>query len=186
MDPFRLVPIQPYDWPQDKVQIPPGQSIMPAVDPLNKYFSRREGFAYSGEITVNVSQTGQFVIATDADADFWCNAITLSLNGVSIQGASANPKFQVTDLRTGEDMFFPFARLLQFAMVNNNEDTGPNVGIYPPVQSVWGTFIQPFCFTRNGGIQVSLDTNFPTPGLSLTVPYSFTFLGWKEYRYASK
>lgn len=167
-------PLQPYDWPQDTLRIPNGQGLMPRVAFTNGYLARREFAIYSApELTITPRQPSRVIIPIEADADFWCSQIVCAARIPVTYANSGLPasRMLITDIRTGYQIGYPEIRVNQFPAFN--------------FAGVPDDFIQPYCFTRNGGIELVIDHDFgliSTAGLRLFV----SFIGWKEYVYASQ
>jgi hypothetical protein len=156
--------------------------------------------------------TQTVTLLTDQDGDFWCDQIAVqSFQYVNaLQGGLITPSayMGVKDIRTGRDLFYsngvnvnvnptPFstpqipANTMPIAMFRKSPDLGSlgpmNYDGTNPLPQEFrdtGTLIQPFCFTRQGGIQVSLTNPYPIPA-NIRYEISVMFSGWKEYANAS-
>lgn len=166
--------IAPYEWPQDKAQIPAGMGIMPRVELTNQYMVKQEGYVYSGSI-LNVTYgaaASVLIIPTEPDGDFWCDTVSLQLfEAGTTNVVETSPQIQIEDIRTNWQMFTPYGRTLLFA-----DD-------YETTNHYSGEFIQNVVFTRHGGIKVTLTNDCYN---SAALDAYFIFSGWKEYQYASR
>lgn len=180
-----MAQIKPWNWPQNKLVIPPGVGSMPQVTAENMHVER-EGFVYSTYfLNVGFGQTVSTVIPTTPDGDFWCSSILIQ-NFVSFGGPQARPdlRVKVQDLRTGRQMFKPYipASALQ---TRPDGELGLSASTFSPYGG-YSTFVQPFPFTRNGGIKLEIE-NAALANIGPNTPNIFVgFIGWKEYQYASK
>lgn len=178
--------LKPYEWPQDKVKIPNGQGLMPRIETMNGNVTKKEGAWYTGEFTVPAFTNFRtdFVIPIEPDGDFWCNNI-LSFSMVDDGIVQPAFKINIIDIRTGFDLTYPWARLAFFK-------TQPNVmgaageAPYPVGGGAFrstSSMLQPYCFTRNGGIRVVIDSDGQVPE---EIYNQISFIGWKEYQFASR
>jgi hypothetical protein len=183
-------PLKPYEWPQDKVKIPNGQGLMPRVDERNAFVTKREAAFFTAEDTYAGATAikREYILETPPDGDFWCNGIrSISINTVT--GVYTNVpawKVNIFDIRTGDDLTFPFVRFGFFKTVNLAGIADANKPLPQgsgPLKST-STLIQPYCFTRNGGIRVVVDTT--DAQLAQQQNWQLCFIGWKEYQYASR
>lgn len=175
----KYLPISPYTWPQDTLRIPNGQGLMPRIDFENGYNVRAEGAVYTTPVpftfapgTVSLQQ----ILPIEADADFWVSEIAVFSVGAGV--ANLGPRLRIIDIRTGYNICNPYVRL---GLFNYNALAGAETGVSgAPFRS---TLIQPYSFTRNGGIRMLMDVDF-----TITAPQDFylSFIGWKEYTYASQ
>lgn len=151
-------------------------------------------------------------IATPQDGDFWCDQICavswLALPGGGVvrntQGFVAS-MVTMKDIRTARHLvyspsfntfsnqgqLFPAnsipLNLLRKLPQSGTEDGADYDGTTPPPSGfrTTATLIQPYCFTRQGGIEVSLTTLYAMPaGTSADITIAFS--GWKEYANASR
>jgi hypothetical protein len=184
-------PLKPYDWPQDKSKVPNGQGLMPRVDERNSFVSKREGCFYTqGDTFAGATAIRrEYIIPTEPDGDFWCNGISaIAVNQVSLDFDQVPGwKVQIEDLRTGWNLTFPFVRFgffQAFPASGVADANRPIPGSGSSPFKATSTLIQPFCFTRNGGIKLSIDTT----GVELVdaQAWQICFSGWKEYQYASR
>lgn len=183
-----------YQWPQDTLAVPNGGGSMPPIETANRDVDRRQSFTLVGEVNYPgaspINTIRNLSLPTDADGDFWVNQIYLS--GVSAKaGGLVNdiPPGTVTftDVRTGKSMMWPEACPLDFFRgAMQSEESGFNVGEtpFPNGFRSTGTLIQPWCFTRNGGIQIQFVCGPIDPTDNFTL--SIGFAGWKEYAHASQ
>lgn len=193
----RFAPIlKPYSWPQDALAIPGGIGAMPPVSRANREIARAEYAAFAANFTVPNNQAAgaiqSAIIPTDQDGDFWCDqiaAVSWVTIGVAQQlVAMVVANMSVVDARTGRSLFYPDSvpidlfRKFSLYTPFNYSGREPN----PSGFRQTGTLMQPFCFTRQGAIQLSLAfpiaTTAPTGSYDLTVMFS----GWKEYAHASQ
>lgn len=185
------------DWPQDTLDIPSGQGVMPPINSGNRDVSRRESFTYTGEIVIPVSTPANSVfnlnIPTDQDGDFWCNQIYCQGHEVVAGVASLTipvGRVHIGDIRTGQYLTYPAPGVsLGFFVGGNTDDDDPafpvNSATFPSGFRATGTLIQPFCFTRQGGITITYTQLSATAANELNTIY-FSFGGWKEYVYAAR
>jgi len=180
MSKFR--PLSPYKWPQDGLRIPNGQGLMPRIDFENGYNTGREGAIYTSPMAsfpLVANTAVEFVIPIEADADFWCSEINVHYHLSNDSSSVPSPalKMRIIDVRTAFNLTYPHVRAGMFGDQRGVGSDMPLRGI--PCRS---TLIQPYCFTRNGGIQLRLEADF-LPALAFDAWVSF--IGWKEYTYAS-
>jgi hypothetical protein len=177
-------PLTPYEWPQDKVRIPNGQGLMPRVDVQNGNVVKKEGAWYTAQwnFAAGSDQRTEQVVPIEPDGDFWCTHIVGS--SYVAAGPIFTPyKVSIIDIRTGHNLTYPFARMGMF----KNQSYAGLAGVVPfPVNSRFrptASLIQPFCFTRNGGIRVIVETDGSPAEATFN---QLSFIGWKEYQYASR
>lgn len=191
------VKLDPYNWPQDTLAIPAGQGRMPPLNKGNVELSRRESFTATTRIDIPANQPAgtifRAVIPTDQDGDFWCNQIYVE--GQEVNAGVAREELplgrvMIRDIRTGWALTYPTpgvslrllaARVALFELVSIDLQQVTFPAGYRPT----GTLIQPFCFTRDGGIEIIYTTDGAGEPLH-TYELSFSFAGWKEYVYASR
>ncbi len=166
-----VTPIQPWDWPQDKVQIPAGHGMMPDVELQNQFMVRQEGFVYSTvfEAVTFGSVAQSITIPTDPDGDFWCDSIMLVHFDSAGVVVNTGLKMQIEDVRTARQLFMPHGRTSMFTK--------------PVGRSLSGQLMQPYPFTRNGGIKIILENDVYSDD---PIDVHLSFIGWKEYQYASR
>lgn len=176
----RYKPLKPYQWPQDTLRIPNGQGLMPRIDFENGYNVRAEGAVYTTPAPITIGpgfSHNETIIPIEADADFWVSEIAGFTTG-NLGAANPALKLRLSDLRTGYSFMNPHVRL---SMFNFNNMAALETGVSGAVTH--STLIQPICFTRNGGIRILLDADFTT---AVTRNLYLSFIGWKEYTYASQ
>lgn len=157
------------------------------------------------------------IIATDQAADFWVDQVASITWQFDTQNNrffenNLDGAVRVRDLRTGIDLGYTGAQQpsnwdgsaigltwLPNAIPLHLFRKFPNAGIEGqllwqgtnPIPSGWrdtGTLIQPFCITRQGGLEVTVQSL----ALGTTGPVNYsrqvtlTFSGWKEYANASR
>lgn len=183
-------------WPQDQLQIPAaGARFMPPVERGNIDLARQESFTMSTTFNFTNVAAGQVltnVIPTDQDGDFWCDQIAcVGWSNLLAQSQDPPPCLvDIRDVRTGRSLTWPVANvpIKPFVTLQLFQgDTGVSVGNSPPPEGFRATSIlqQPVCFTRQGGIQVSITFLYQlVAGTIWTVDWAFN--GWKEYTYASQ
>lgn len=188
--------LTPNTWPQDTLQIPNANGrFMPPLDRANFDVARQEAFAFATTFTIpGLSAAGaRFtnVIPTDQDGDFWCDQIFAI--GWNSANSSSEPPVPATvfidDLRTGRALTYPDGAPSSF--FGNRANFSPGIALtggrpLPNGPRSTATLAQPFCFTRQGGIRVSLQLVFATLNVPVTRTVDFVFAGWKEYTYASR
>lgn len=185
---LRIVPLIPYEWPQDKLEQPWGRGEMPRINAFNAAVTKREGFSipvrFDG-VTWGTTQT--VIVPTEQSADFWCtDIITINPfnNATGLPtGAHNNPYLTIKDLRTDIRLCDAPVAWQYFSQPNVVAAGLVPVGNSAAVQ-VRNPF-EPFCFTRDGGISVTLMSQ---AAAAAAVNYSFlmVFVGWKEYANAAK
>jgi hypothetical protein len=212
--PGRWAPFTPIQWPQDVLQAPQAGTgmQMPHVSTANAERSRQESFTYSTTFNLPTSSPGSpitLIIPTDSDGDFWCDQIySVGWGGNLIgpnftqSGFPLSGTFEISDLRTSRSLTYPtvavgatgnpsfiigaptyfFATLVLFS-----DDVGfdPGGSPYPDGFRSTSTLAEPVCFTRSGGISVTLwpiGAWGPNTGPNLV---DIAFGGWKEYENAS-
>lgn len=177
----RYGPLKPYtDWPQDNLRIPNGQGLMPRVDFENGYNTRREGAVYTDPLPysfpIGTGTKFDRILPIEADADFWMTEIVIYSNQ-----ASLNPpgfKLNISDIRTGYSLMRPHVRTNIFDF---RDLLAVNTGVGSAVAH--SSIIQPYCFTRNGGIRIVIENDLNLAG---AVDMYISFIGWKEYVYAAQ
>ena len=164
-------PIKSWDWPQDKVQIPAGHGLMPDVELQNQFLVRQEGFVYSTVFEGLTYGAGakSITIPTEPDGDFWCDSLMLVHYNAGGEVVDTGLKMQIEDVRTARQMFVPFGRTSLFTK--------------PSGRSLTGQLMQPHPFTRNGGIKIVIENDVYSAD---TLDVYISFVGWKEYQYASR
>lgn len=177
---------------------------MPPVEIGNVQVSRQESFTLSTSTRITwddqnaaqASAISRLSLPTDQDGDFWCNQIYVTAFDFSgVVNANVTPPtmlMQITDARTGRQLGYPTGVPLYFLQdFTDFQDKSAAAYSDSPLPSGFrstSTLIQPFCFTRQGAVQLEL-TALGTgagglgSGVDLTVDISFG--GWKEYAYAS-
>jgi hypothetical protein len=169
------LPVKPITWPQDEMAAPNGFGGMSEIEFNNQNNIRQEGFVY-GLTSSNVANNsiGTFSVPIAADADFWCTQILFQVSGAG--AASTSPKVTITDVRTGYSLTYPYARFHNFQNLGSfNTARVPRTGRLP------STLFKPHCFTRNGGIQVTIENKS-----GATATYFLGFIGWKEFANVSR
>lgn len=217
-----FVKLKALKWPQDNLTVPRGLGSMPPIEYGNRAVVGAEFFALSADFsmphTLAALTTQTQILPTPQDGDFWCDQISVVSWLTSFAGQARNlvqyPDAMVTikDVRTAKPLIFS-------PLFNTPSNQGflipknslpitffrkfPPSGIdgdltYSGSQPVpngfrdVGTMIQPFLFTRQGGIEVTMTNNNVPPGGGAGPPptlfdYTVTicFGGWKEYANAS-
>lgn len=167
-------PFKSIAWPQDKLRVPSGDGLMPPLDLQNQRLVKREAWFIAGtigDIAHGADKTVSFDVGDDGD--FW-------LTGIGVQGylpattAFNNDiwsKLSITDLRSGYGVLYPSVRAAMFGV----EQAGEEVAI-----------IQPYCFTRTGGVQVTWSIDAVTANARASHRLYIVLYGWKEYQNAAK
>jgi len=208
-----FIPIKPDRWPQDELRIPDGMGGMPPVERGNRTVVGSEFFALSARFqfaTATPAQTfRREILSTPQDGDFWCDQIAV----VSWEEEVGEPQdaqrflqsmVTIRDVRTGKSLIFNRglaegfgAGLIPTDSVPVNlfrtlPQSGTEVGTdydgtvpAPAGFRSKGSLIQPFCFTRQGGIEVTMTTLATVPA-NIAFDVNIGFLGWKEYANASR
>lgn len=180
--------LTPYDWPQDELEIPPGLGVMTQVEGNNSRVVRREGRTFSqsfdypaGSVPFNATK----VIPTDQDGDFWCQNIYMAAFENSLGVLQQRPllpywSFLIRDVRTGNPLSVGGGIPASFLSVNQDF-----AGVPPPGGTrLTSTLAQPFCFTRNGGIEITIIDPVGYPAFDTWCQLAFG--GWTEYAHASE
>lgn len=197
------------NWPQDINNVPSGGSGMPPINEDNANYIEREAFTYSTTFTFppntpwGTMQTQ--ILATDQDGDFWCEQIFVAGRGTRPGNAEflfLAPTFiSLQDVRSGRYLTYNgaqqsasaanFPQSVPTELFRNLIDattSGYDPRNYLPVNGFrpTGTLIQPFCFTRQGGIGITLQFNMNgTAYPTYTWVIDIAFSGWKEYTHAA-
>lgn len=154
----------------------------------------------------------QAIMATPQDGDFWCDQIcavswaTDTAAGVlRDRQAFLASVVTIKDQRTGRSLIynpsfntfnnqgtlFPAnsvpVNLFRKLPQSGTENGADYDGTTPPPSGfrTTGTLIQPYCFTRQGGIEVSV-TSLYAASATLSYDLTIAFSGWKEYANASQ
>lgn len=192
----RWGPIEPYTWPQDKLRIPGvdggGARFMPPVEVGNVEVARQEAFTMSGRINLGAASPAggvfNLTIPTDQDGDFWCDQMYMIawVTGSYFSVRAPPSTISISDLRTGRALTYPGPMPSNFlaTLILFSDDAGfdPASSPLPDGFRSTSTLAQPFCFTRQGGIQISLNI---LQGYGPATTVDIAFGGWKEYTYAS-
>lgn len=213
-----FVKLTPEKWPQDTLDVPRGLGSMPPIEYGNKAVVGAEFFATSADFTLlhtlGAVTTQTVIIPTPQDGDFWVDQISAiswaTFAGQTIRNVISYPDAMVTikDIRTNESLInsplfntptnqgflipknslpLLFFRKFPPSGVEGDLTYAGNVPLPTGFRDT-GTMIEPFCFTRQGGIEVTLTNNNSTPGGGAS-PVDFVvticFAGWKEYANAS-
>ena len=180
-----------------------------------EFFSLAADFTFLHTLgPANVGPTITTVIPTPQDGDFWCDQISIiawaTFAGQTGRNIVSYPDGFITikDVRTqrslinsplfntptGQGFLVPknsVPWLLFRKFPPGGLDADFNYNGNQPVPTGFrdvGTLIQPFCFTRQGGIEVSMTSALAPPG-GTGSPFDYTltvcFGGWKEYANAS-
>lgn len=182
----------PYNWPQDELQIPSGMGGLPQVEAGNTLVIRREGKTFTGGMDFAAGATPRavetIIIPTDQDGDFWCSNIYLAAfytrNDGVVSPYSPYGRVRIYDNRTGNPLIYGAGVPMGFLIVN--VDSLATVEPPPPagLRST-STLIQPFCFTRNGGIKLEIE-GLVMPAVNWALSFQIAFGGWQEYTHASR
>lgn len=187
MQRFRYLPLTPPKWPQDHAQIPAGLGGMPPVEYNNAARTEAEFFALNTELFFpNGSNPGFTVngfIPTPQDGDFWADQISVItiIPGQTVEAVTLFSTIAISDVRTGKQLTYDAVQTSVFAKFV----TGPNASTSVPSPSFFratGTMMQPYCFTRQGGIKIQV---ILTSQVNTDATLSVGLSGWKEYANAS-
>lgn len=212
---MNYVPLKPTTWPQDDLNVPSGFGGMPPINPgnlaLGQEFFCLSGLVTVAPATPAGSIFG-LTLATPQDGDFWCDAIgvvswdadTVTPGLVQDRQHFITAMVAFRDQRTGRDL--AFNRGLSFGvgagaippnsvpinLFRKLPQSGTEVdaaysGDTPPPSGfrTTGSLIQPFCFTRQGGVEITVTTLAAAPA-GMTFFLNFGLTGWKEYAHASR
>jgi len=208
-----FIPLKPDRWPQDELRTPDGNGGMPPVERGNRTIVGSEFFAMSERFqfaALTAAQTfRRSILQTPQDGDFWCDQIAVVSWQEEVGQTQDAQRFLqimvgIRDVRTGKSLIY-----------NRGLDAGFGAGLIPPdtvpvnlfrtlPQSGTevgfdydgstpppsgfrskGSLIAPFCFTRQGGIEVTMTTLAAAPA-NIAFDVTIAFLGWKEYAHASR
>lgn len=196
--------LTPYRWPQDQLRIPSGGGkLMPPVEHANANVSRQESFTMSGRFDIPLNAVRgtiyDLTLPTQQDGDFWVDQIAATgfacptiPSGLPQSNFMCPGWISIADMRTGRSLTnaSPEVRGLPSLFLESRirfEDQfyAPEDIFVPSTFRTVGTLIQPFCFTRNGGIvmRFTLDANVLN---NIAYEVTVAFSGWKEYAYASE
>lgn len=184
---YEYLPLTPPDWPQDHAQVPAGLGGMPPIEYNNSARTEAEFFAVNTELFfANGSVAGTTVngfIATPQDGDFWADQISVITirPAQTVEAVTLFSTLEIRDMRTGTQLTYPGVQTSVFAKFV----TGPAAGVPVPSPSFFratGTLMQPFCFTRQGGINFQV---ILTAQIFTDCTLSIGLSGWKEYANAS-
>lgn len=169
--------LEPYAWPQDDLRVPDGQGGMPRVNEDNARRIERDFFVFSTIFRNPVlgASPSVVILPTPADGDFWCEQIRIAY--IDPGGTfTDNPAmlFKVRDIRSGNSLTNPSVRTNAFWFDVERLNAQGNGG---------GGLVQPYCFTRNGGIEITLQNDIYTAG---AIDVFVSLIGWKEYQNASR
>lgn len=199
-------PIKPAAWPQDTLRIPQGNTrFMPPVYKGNAQTSRQESFTMFGTFALGIATTAgqQFRLSlpTDQDGDFWCDQIYMVAWWPVSSALGFNPfpgVLTIADFRTGRELTYPPASVgaagggvpgeffKTFVLFPDDVGFDPASSPFPDGFRSTATLPTPFCFTRQGGIQMTYTTpNALTFGAN-PASIDIAFGGWKEYTYAAQ
>lgn len=188
--------LPPVTWPQDTLQIPNAAGrFTPPVEKGNIDVARQEAFTMSGTFTYTQFTEGQqvrLVIPTDQDGDFWADQMYCVAWATAAYKSEFAPRgvLTISDLRTGRFLTYPDGIPLQFfnTLILFADDAGFDVAASPPPDGFrsTSTLPQPFCFTRQGGIVLTITWLYNRPPDGVTGTLDFGFGGWKEYAYAAR
>lgn len=167
----RYVKVKPREWPQDKAAPPNGYGGMSRIDFDNEHNVRQEAFIYGAtEFIVPASTLATSIIPIQPDADFWCDQIV-------IRGGNGALKIYIRDVRNGYLLTYPYARMAIFGAAYI---AGGLTGEYFPVTPA--SLPRPYCFTRNGGVEITIDNTVTAGALSVYIALH----GWKEFENVSR
>lgn len=197
--------------PRGLGQMPPVEFQNSAVVGA-EFFALSADFTFLHTLpAANVGPTLTVILPTPQDGDFWCDQISIVSWAFITSGAPKNvvsyPDGFVTikDIRTGRSLIssglFNTPTGQGFLIPKNSVPLQlfrkfPPSGVdgqllYDGSQPVptgfrdTGTLIQPFVFTRNGGIEVTMTTALSPPSAVIDYTLTICFGGWKEYANAS-
>lgn len=176
--------VKPATWPQDNLIVPEGFGLMPRVERLNADAVKREWFTYNARLgPFAAGATLSTIVATDQDGDFWLdNIVVNSLSSVFAEETIVDGKFQVRDINQGYNLF-PASNLTDGAPLALFQVTAPSVTLAAGPRTVGAglrtSLIQPYCFMRAGGIEITVSLESWAVAGNHTV--FFNLSGWKEY-----
>lgn len=182
--------IKPTPLPQERLDVPSfnNQDLVAGterIDPFNKVVVGQEFYVYSTVFNnfawTATGATSTIVIPTDPDGDFWCSNI-VSKTMTPTGGVVSPPWIYVSikDTRTGYQLFNPS---VQLGVLNKQNFFGAQALFSNALSQT--SVIQPYCFTRDGGISVTL-TALAKSQASFNMNVYFAFHGWKEYANAAR
>jgi len=188
--------LPPQTWPQDTLQIPNAAGrFMPPVEKGNVDIARQEAFTMSGSFVYDRRVDGaelRLMIPTDQDGDFWVDQIYM-VTWWTNEYKSIFPSrgtLKIKDVRTGRSLNYPDGIPLNFlnTLVLFPDDAGFDPANSPPPDGFrsTSTLPQPFCFTRQGGIDLTITWIGNSAPTGVVVTTDIAFGGWKEYTYAAR
>lgn len=167
---------------------------MPPVSAANAQSAKRESFLMVGTFNVAFGNAAgqQFglTLPTDQDGDFWCDQIFVCgwRAGVITMIRPPPALISISDMRTALALTWPSNIPLNFltTLLRFSDDPtfDPSVTSLPDGFRSTSTLPQPFCFTRSGGIVMTL-TMLPALVAGEAITIDIGFGGWKEYENAS-
>lgn len=179
---MRFIPLTPQKLPQDTLRIPGGFGAMGAIDLQNAVQVKREFFVYSTTFAnIGYGETQTNIIPTDQDGDFWMtNIVNDPFIGAQAVGVDLWANMNVQDLKNNYELFTPSVQLEQFNKFGVSSNV-PGNGTTASVTNI----LQPYCFTRDGGIKVTMSL-LPKSVARVGFTIYLSFLGWKEYQNVSQ
>lgn len=184
LPPNRYRSLKPQAWSQDNLIVPEGYGLMPRVERLNQDTVKREFFCYNTVIgPMAAGATLSQVIIGDADGDFWLdNIVVNALSDVPADVTSLEGRFQVLDINQSYNLM-PASSITDGAPLSLFQVFPPSLSLAAGPRTVGAgqraSLIQPYCFMRSGGIQITatIETWERAGDFSLF----FNLSGWKEY-----
>lgn len=180
--PFQVV--KPYNWPQDKLEVPNGFGGMPPIDYGNENVVAGEYFALTGEFVYQPGTPAytsiSAILKTPQDGDFWCDSIGVVswLQDTVTVGVTKDLQHFLTSVVTIEDARTGRTMIYNPAITPTNHAAGP---VFPPNSVPINLFRKlPQSGTESSSFGYSGDT--PTPNgfrttASLIQPMCFTRQG---------
>lgn len=161
---------------------------MPPIEYNNATRTEAEFFSLYGELFFpqfsDVGFTVSAIIPTPQDGDFWADQVSvITTNSVQpgVEGTTLFSTTEISDIRTGKALTYPGVQTALFSKFVK----GPTASSPLPSPSFFratGTLMQPYCFTRQGGIKITVVL---TAQVGQDTRLSINFAGWKEYANAS-
>jgi hypothetical protein len=202
-------PQDDYAIPDGLGGMPPVDGVN-AVVTRREFFGLSQRFLFPDTVSAYQGQT--VILPTPQDGDFWCDQIAVVSWLANPEGEGVTKDIQsflasmvgIVDVRTGlspiyspsfdvgvSGQLFPsntvpinlFRKLPQ----SGTENSVAYDGTTPPpsgFRATW-TLNQPWCFTRQGGVQLSVTPLFDVPD-DETFDVTIGFTGWKEFAHASR
>lgn len=158
-------------WPQDRAGVPPYWGALPEIDGYNRKWVKRDFYCISGRAGPIGSGQSVNAIETIPDyGDFWMSSIAVRVTDDALETpiTADNATVTLRDIKNDYSLFYPYVRTPFLGQPGN----GRLINI-----------IEPYCFTRNSGIELVF--TLPAKAAFIERAYFYTLCGWLEYEHAS-